>query len=70
MMEPDETAPSRGGEEAAIQKERNYFQMIEVLMTRLKRMEGKVDERKRACAADQVCGWVGVCLCGCTGVPP
>ena len=34
-------------------KERNYFQMIEVLMTRLKKMEEKVDERRRACADDQ-----------------
>ena len=32
--------------------ERNY-QMIEVLMTRLQKMEAKVEERRRACEDDQ-----------------
>ena len=32
--------------------ERNY-QMIEVLMTRLQKMEAKVEERRRACEGDQ-----------------
>ena len=53
--DPSSAASAGGGNsgDKLEMKERNYFQMIEVLMTRLKKMEEKVDERRRACADDQ-----------------